>query len=68
MNVLQYKNYCASVYFSTGDEVYHGKITGIEDLISFEGLSVEELKTAFEKAVDDYQEFCLAIGKVAEHS
>jgi len=65
-DILQYKSYYASVHFSAADEVFFGKILGINDLISFEGASVKELKVAFEEAVEDYLETCESIGKVAE--
>ncbi len=65
-NILQYKSYYASVHFSAGDEVFYGTILGINDLVSFEGSSVKELKKAFKDAVEDYLETCLAIGKVPE--
>jgi predicted HicB family RNase H-like nuclease len=65
-DILQYNNYYASVHFSAEDEVFHGKILGINDLVTFEGSSVKELKTAFEEAVEDYLETCKAIGKTAE--
>jgi len=57
-DVLVYKDYTGSVHFSADDEVFFGKIEGIDDLVSFEGKSVVELKTAFEEAVDDYIELC----------
>jgi predicted HicB family RNase H-like nuclease len=62
-DVLQYKDYIASIHFSSTDEVFYGKILGIDDLISFEGASVKELKKAFEEAVEDYIETCKEIGK-----
>ena len=65
-DILQYENYYASVHFSADDEVFHGKILGINDLVSFEGASVKELKLAFEEAVEDYLETCAAIGKAPE--
>ncbi|GAB2984301.1 type II toxin-antitoxin system HicB family antitoxin [Mucilaginibacter puniceus] len=67
-DILQYKNYYASVHFSATDEVFFGKILGINDLISFEGASVKELKIAFEEAVEDYLETCLEIGKEPERT
>ncbi len=63
---LQYKNYYASVHFSSVDEVFYGKILSINDLISFEGSSVKELKAAFEDAVEDYIDTCSKIGKSPE--
>ena len=65
-DILQYKNYLASVHFSAADEVFYGKILAINDLVSFEGSSVKELKTAFEEAVEDYLETCLEIGKTPD--
>jgi predicted HicB family RNase H-like nuclease len=65
-DVLQYQNYYGSVQFSAADEVFYGKIIGINDLISFEGASVTELKAAFEDAVEDYLDICLEIGKEPE--
>lgn len=61
-----YKDYIGSVNYSTEDEIFYGKIEGINDLISFEGGSVSELKSAFEDAVRDYIELCNLNGKVPE--
>jgi predicted HicB family RNase H-like nuclease len=61
-DILKYKDYLASVQFNADDEVFHGKILGINDLVNFEGVSVKELKKAFAEAVEDYLETCRAIG------
>jgi predicted HicB family RNase H-like nuclease len=55
---LSYKGFIAAVHFNADDDVFFGKIEEIDDLISFEGRSVSELKKAFITAVDDYLEFC----------
>jgi predicted HicB family RNase H-like nuclease len=65
-DILQYKTYYASVHFSAADEVFYGKILGINDLVSFEGSSVKELKKAFKEAVEDYLETCSEIGKTPD--
>ena len=65
-DILQYKNYYASVHFSAPDEVFYGRILGINDLVSFEGASVKELKTSFQEAVEDYLEICASTGKMPE--
>ncbi|NLD50717.1 MAG: type II toxin-antitoxin system HicB family antitoxin [Clostridiaceae bacterium] len=62
-DVMLYKDYIGSVHYSTDDEVFFGKIEGIDDSISFEGSSVEELKKAFHEAVEDYIELCELNGK-----
>jgi len=62
-DILEYKGYYASLHFSSEDEVFYGKILGIDDLVNFEGASVKELKKAFREAVDDYIETCNELGK-----
>jgi predicted HicB family RNase H-like nuclease len=63
-DVLTYKDYYATVYYSEEDEVFFGKIEGVSDSITFEGESVKELKKAFIDSVEDYIEMCKEIGKV----
>jgi predicted HicB family RNase H-like nuclease len=67
-DILVYKEYIGSVHFNSEDEVFYGKIEGIDDLLSFEGSSVRELKKAFEDSVDDYLELCMKEGKKLEKS
>jgi predicted HicB family RNase H-like nuclease len=62
-NVMRYKGFLGSVYFSPEDDRFHGRIEGIDDLVSFEGRSVEELKRNFKEAVEDYLELCRTAGK-----
>lgn len=62
-DILEYKGYYASLRFSSEDEVFYGKLLGIDDLVNFEGASVRELKKAFHEAVDDYLETCKELGK-----
>ena len=62
MNTLNYKGYIGSVAFSEKDNVFFGKIEGINGLVNFEGESVKELTDAFHEAVDDYLEYCKEAG------
>ncbi|WP_432713010.1 type II toxin-antitoxin system HicB family antitoxin [Pedobacter sp.] len=65
-NTLMYKGYIAHVSFSPDDEVFHGKISGITDLVTFESDSAKLLKPAFIEAVDDYIDTCTELGKVPD--
>ena len=58
MNTLTYTGDIGSVSFSEKDNVFFGKIEGINGLVNFEGESVKELTGAFHNAVDDYLEYC----------
>jgi predicted HicB family RNase H-like nuclease len=67
-DVLQYKDYIGSVHFSSEDGVFFGKIEGINDLVTFEGTTVEEIKIAFREAVEDYTSICKQAGKTPQKS
>jgi predicted HicB family RNase H-like nuclease len=62
-DVLTYKEFIGSVHFSDTDRVFHGKIEGIDDLVTFEGQSVDELTSAFREAADDYIALCKETSK-----
>jgi predicted HicB family RNase H-like nuclease len=65
-DTMTYKGYIGTVRYSEEDEVFHGKIEAINDLIMFEGSSVKELKKAFHEAVDDYLETCKEMGRAPQ--
>lgn len=65
-DVLKYKEYSANVHYSSVDDVFFGKVSGIRDLISFEGCSVSELKEAFKGAIEDYLETCKQLNKLPD--
>ena len=63
-NILKYKDFIATVQFSEEDETFIGHVEGIDSVVSFEGQSVDELKQAFEDAVESYLDFCQRKGIV----
>jgi predicted HicB family RNase H-like nuclease len=65
-NSMEYKGYSARVEFEAEDDLFVGRLAGINDIISFHGSTVEELKNAFHESVDDYLVFCAEIGKAPE--
>ncbi len=44
-------------------EIFHGEVTDLRDIVTFQGRSVDELKTAFQESVDDYLDFCSERGE-----
>jgi predicted HicB family RNase H-like nuclease len=62
-DVLRYRDFVGSVHFSAEDECFFGKIEGIDDLVTFEGRDVGELKRSFQEAVEDYMKLCQKAGK-----
>ncbi len=67
-DLLQYKGFMGSVHFSPQDSCFFGKIEGIEDLVTFEGRSVDEIQKAFQEAVVDYKTLCVSLGKSIQKS
>ncbi len=67
-NILHYKDFVAIVRFSEADGCFFGRIEGINDLVSFEGRSVDELRKAFSSAAEDYLEICRKAGKEPQRS
>jgi predicted HicB family RNase H-like nuclease len=63
---LQYKGYDGSVLYSAEDRLLHGRILGIRDMVSFEGVDVKSLEKNFKAAVDEYLAFCAAEGKTPD--
>ena len=57
-DVLTHRGFIGSVHFSAEDNVFFGKIEGINDLITFEGRTVDELITAFHYVVDEHINDC----------
>ena len=55
---MRYKNYVAKIEYSDEDECFVGHIAAIKDVVGFHGESVNELRFAFEEAVDGYLETC----------
>jgi predicted HicB family RNase H-like nuclease len=67
-NLLKHNNFLGSVSYSAEDDCFFGKIIGINDLITFEGDSVDTLKSAFREAVEDYLFLCEEAGKEPQKS
>lgn len=65
-NVLKYKNYLGSVEYNLTEKYLYGKILFIDDLIMYEGTTLEELESSFKEMVDEYLETCKELGKAPQ--
>ena len=63
MEILKYKNFEGSAELSLQKGVCWGKILYIDDVVTYESGSINELQKQFEDAVDDYIETCALVGK-----
>lgn len=66
MNTMTYKGYAARIEYSDEDECFIGHIAAIRDIVGFHGESVQELRLAFEEAVDDYLETCEKLNRAPQ--
>jgi len=65
---IQYKNYHGSVEVSLEENIVHGKILFIDDLVSYQSDTPNGIYNAFKEAVDDYIETCKSVGKEPQKS
>jgi predicted HicB family RNase H-like nuclease len=60
---MRYNSYTARVEFDERDNIFWGKVLGINDSITFEGETVAQLTEDFHNAIDFYLADCAALGK-----
>lgn len=65
-NTITYKKYTGSVNYDPDDRIFFGRVLGINDIISYEGKSVDELENDFQGAVNDYIKLCKSTNKKPE--
>ena len=53
-DLLSYKDYNGTVEYSDDDKCFYGKVVGIKSLLSYEGVSVQELEKNFQSTIDEY--------------
>ncbi|MDR1607660.1 MAG: type II toxin-antitoxin system HicB family antitoxin [Deltaproteobacteria bacterium] len=66
MSALTYKNYQGYFDYDQEADLFHGQVINLADIITFQGRSIDELKTALAESVEDYLEFCQLKGKTSE--
>ena len=53
-NELTYKGFTAKIEFSADDNVFVGRLVGIDDIVTFDAETVEGLKDSMRESVDFY--------------
>jgi predicted HicB family RNase H-like nuclease len=62
-NLIEYKGYISSLEYSSDDKCFFGKLEMIDDLVTFEATTVQELEINFHQAVDEYLETCKKLNR-----
>jgi predicted HicB family RNase H-like nuclease len=61
--MMEYKGYVAGpIDFDPEENTLSGAVTGLKDVIHFEGSSAKELARAFRESIDEYLAFCAEKG------
>lgn len=60
--MMTYKGYVGEFTLDNDDEMFYGKLIGINQLVTFEADNAHDLKQAFYDSVDDYLAFCAEQG------
>lgn len=63
---MQYKDYIGVIDYDEDDEVFHGRVINTRDVITFQGRSIRELRTALKDSVDDYLALCEERGEAPD--
>jgi len=64
--MIEYKGYTGVFEFDPSIDAFHGRIVGLQDVVTFQGRSLEELRREMAESVEDYLEICAEAGKEPE--
>ena len=63
MDILRFKGYEGTVELDPERGICRGKISLIDDLVTYEASTPSDLQKEFETAVEDYLETCRELGR-----
>ena len=63
---MEYKGYMGVIEFDQESDLFHGTVINTNDVITFYGASVPELKREMRTSVEEYLEFCREQGRDPE--
>jgi len=62
-SILTYKGYQGNFEYDQEADIFHGDVLHINDVITFQGRSIDELKEALAESIEVYLEYCAEKGK-----
>ena len=62
--MIEYKGYVGAVNFDPEIDLFHGTVINTNDVITFYGASLSELREEMRKSVEGYLEFCKEQGRI----
>ena len=64
--LIEYKGYLGAVEFDSEIDAFHGTVLNTNDVITFYGTSVNELREEMQKSIEAYLNFCQEQGRVCQ--
>jgi predicted HicB family RNase H-like nuclease len=64
--MMEYKGYIGAIEFDPSIDAFHGRVLGLQDVVTFQGRSLDELRREMAESIEDYLEFCAEVGKDPE--
>jgi predicted HicB family RNase H-like nuclease len=66
MTTMTHHGYAAWIELDEEAGLFHGEVINTRDVLTFQGRTLDELKTAFADTIADYIEWCRERGKQPE--
>ena len=66
MNTLIYKGYQGRFEYDSDADIFHGEVLHLNDVVTFQGRSIDELKQTLADSVEGYLALCSELGKEPE--
>jgi predicted HicB family RNase H-like nuclease len=64
--MMEYKGYLATVEYDDEAGIFHGEVVNTRAVITFQGISVDELHRELAASIEDYLAWCAERGKEPE--
>ncbi|MCY3743519.1 MAG: type II toxin-antitoxin system HicB family antitoxin [Candidatus Poribacteria bacterium] len=64
--MIEYNGYIGAVNFDPEIDLFHGTVINTNDVITFYGASVAELRKEMQTSIEGYIEFCKEQGKIPD--
>ncbi len=66
MSTMHHEGYVATIELDEDAGLFHGEVINTRDVLTFQGQTLDELRTAFADTIADYVEWCRERGKEPE--
>ncbi len=63
---MKYKGYEAQIEYDEEERLFVGRVINTQDIIVFDGLSVDELEQSFHNVIEEYLADCQALNKIPD--